>query len=35
VIQNVQNKKESLLTWDEDKINAGLSKKDFSKRMLK
>jgi len=35
VIKNVQNKKESLLTWDEDKINAGLSKKDFSKRVLR
>jgi len=35
VIKNVQNKKESLLTWDEDKIKTGLSKKDFSKRVLR
>ncbi len=35
VIQNIQNKKESILTWDEDKIKAGLHKKDFSKRVLK
>ncbi len=35
VIKNVQNKKESILTWDEDKIKAGLNKKDFSKRVLK
>jgi outer membrane lipoprotein-sorting protein len=35
VIKNVQNKKESLFTWDEDKIKAGLNKKDFSKKVLK
>ena len=35
VIQNIQNKKESILTWDEDKIKVGLHKKDFSKRVLK
>ena len=35
VIKNVQNKKESLLTWDEDSIKVGLNKKDFSKRVLR
>lgn len=35
VIKNVQNKKESILTWDSDVIHAGLSKKDFSKRVLR
>ena len=35
VITNVQNKKESLLTWESDKIKAGLGKKDFSKRVLR
>jgi outer membrane lipoprotein-sorting protein len=35
VIKNVQNNKESLLTWDEDKIKAGLNKKNFSKRVLR
>jgi hypothetical protein len=35
VIKNIQNSKESLLTWDEDKIKAGLNKKDFSKRVLR
>lgn len=34
-IQNVQNKKSSLLTWDDDSINAGLGQKDFSKRVLR
>lgn len=34
-MQNVQNKKSTTLTWSEDKISAGLSKKDFSKRVLK
>ncbi len=35
VIKNVQNQKESILTWESDKINAGLGKKDFSKRVLR
>jgi len=35
VIKNIQNKKESSLVWDEDRIKIGLSKKDFSKRVLK
>ena len=34
VIQNVQNQKESTLTWESDTIKAGLAKKDFSKRVL-
>ena len=34
VIQNVQNQKESTLTWKSDTIKAGLAKKDFSKRVL-
>ena len=34
VIKNVQNQKESTLTLDSDTIKAGLSKKDFSKRVL-
>lgn len=32
---NVQNKKESTLTWNEDKIKMALSKNEFSKRALK
>jgi outer membrane lipoprotein-sorting protein len=35
VIQNVQNNKSSMLTWGSDTINAGLSKRDFSKRVLR
>ena len=35
VIQNVQNQKESILTWESDTIKAGLAKKDFSKRVLR
>ena len=35
VIQNVQNQKESILTWESDIIKAGLGKKDFSKRVLR
>ena len=35
VIKNVQNHKESTLVWDSDLIKAGLSKKDFSKRVLR
>jgi len=35
VMKNVQNKKMSILTWDEDKIGVKLSKKDFTKRALK
>ncbi len=35
MIQNVQNNKSSILTWNSDTINAGLSKRDFSKRMLR
>ena len=35
VIKNVQNQKESTLTWDSDTIKVGLSKKDFSKRVLR
>lgn len=34
-MKNVQNGKSSTLTWDEDKINVKLNKKDFSKRALK
>jgi hypothetical protein len=32
---NVQNKKSSMLTWDDDKIDQKLNKKDFTKRALK
>jgi len=32
---NVQNKKESVLTWDEDKIKVNIPKSEFSKRALK
>ena len=35
VIKNVQNQKESILTWESDAIKAGLGKKDFSKRVLR
>ena len=35
VIKNVQNQKESILTWDSDTIKAGLGKKDFTKRVLR
>ena len=34
-MHNVQNSKSSTLTWDEDRINTGLTQKDFSKRALK
>lgn len=34
-IKNVQNQKESILIWESDKIDAGLEKKDFSKRVLR
>ncbi len=35
VMKNHQNDKETVLIWKEDKIKAGLSKKDFDKRELK
>jgi len=35
IVQNVQNKKQSILIWDEDEIRTKLKKKDFSKRALK
>lgn len=35
IIKNVQNQKESTLIWDSDTIKTGLSKKDFSKRVLR
>ena len=35
VIKNLQNKKESTLTWESDTIKAGLRTKDFSKRVLR
>jgi len=35
VIKNLQNSKSSRLTWDSDKIKAGLTKRDFSKRVLR
>ena len=35
VMKNHQNDKSTILTWKEDKIKAGLSEKDFQKRMLK
>ena len=35
VIKNVQNQKKSALTWDSDAIKTGLSKKEFSKRILR
>ena len=35
VINNVQNKKQSVLIWDEDVIKVGLNKKDFLKRILR
>ena len=34
-IENVQNKKSSSLTWDEDTINSGISSGEVSKRALK
>jgi len=34
-MKNVQNRKSTTLTWDEDSIKQGLSKKEFSKRALK
>ena len=34
-IKNMQNQKESTLVWESDTIKAGLSKKDFSKRVLR
>jgi outer membrane lipoprotein-sorting protein len=35
MIKNIQNKKESSLIWDKDAIKVGLTKRDFSKRVLK
>ncbi len=35
VIKNIQNKKQSILLWNEDSIKVGLHKKDFSKRVLR
>ena len=35
VIHNVQNKKESILRWEQDSIGVALDKKDFSKRALR
>ena len=35
VIKNVQNKKQSALIWEEDKIKVGMRAKDFSKRVLR
>ena len=35
VVKNVQNKKQSTLIWEDDKIDAKLTKRDFSKRVLK
>ena len=35
VIENMQNSKSSILTWDSDEIKAGLTKRDFSKRVLR
>lgn len=34
-MQNLQNKKNTRLTWDKDEIKLGLSAKEFSKRELK
>ena len=34
-MKNVQNRKSTMLTWDEDKIKVGLSENDFTKRELK
>ncbi len=34
-MKNVQNGKSTLLIWDRDRIKAGLSQADFSKRVLK
>jgi len=34
-MKNVQNGKSTLLIWDKDRIKAGLSQSDFSKRVLK
>ena len=35
VIENLQNSKSSTLSWDRDTINVGLTKQDFSKRVLR
>jgi len=35
VIDNVQNSKSSSLSWDSDEIKVGLTKRDFSKRVLR
>ena len=35
VVKNVQTKKSSILVWDSDKVDAGLSKQDFVKRVLR
>ncbi|WOE70243.1 outer membrane lipoprotein-sorting protein [Hydrogenimonas thermophila] len=34
-MQNLQNRKSTILIWDKDRINAGLKTRDFSKRALK
>ena len=34
-IKNVQNGKSSLLIWDDDQINVGLTENDFTKQLLK
>ena len=35
VIENLQNSKSSTLNWDNDTIKVGLTKRDFSKRVLR
>ena len=35
VIKNIQNKKSSILIWEDDKIHTNLHKRDFSKRVLR
>jgi hypothetical protein len=35
MIKNIQNKKESSLIWEKDKIKVGLKVRDFSKRVLR
>jgi len=34
-MKNYQNDKSTILTWKEDKVNAGLTAKEFNKRVLK